>query len=120
MLYEIKRPKAHDGARNHRKKQIKYTNIGKTYIRDSVVEAPRDAAEPPQAQSIRSRRFGSLQRVKSRAQQRMVQIIFTTKNKSNINIVLVLITSEIQLLKRREVRQSPRKRRASGGADLVP
>ena len=30
-----------------------------------------------------------------------------------------ILTSEIQLLKRREVRQSPRKRRASGVADSV-
>ena len=32
----------------------------------------------------------------------------------------IIITVEIQSLKRREVRKSPCKRRASGGADFVP
>jgi hypothetical protein len=93
--------------------------IGNNYFRDPDLEAPRGAAEPPQAQSIQSRRFGSLQREKSQAPQRMMQPKITAKNKSNIKISLIN-TAEIQLLKHREVRQSPCKRRASGVADLVP
>jgi hypothetical protein len=54
------------------KKKIKII-IANNYIRDSVVEAPRGAAEHPQAQSIRSRPFRYLQRVKSHAPQRMMQ-----------------------------------------------
>jgi hypothetical protein len=82
-------------------------NIAYDYLRDPVVEAPRGAAEPPQAQSIRSRRFGYLQRVKPHAPQPMMQPKITAK-KTNQKSISVIITSEIQLLKRREVRQSPR------------
>ena len=43
-------------------KQYKSTRAN--YLRDSATEAPTGAAEPVTAQSIRSRRFCSLQRVK--------------------------------------------------------
>jgi hypothetical protein len=97
-------------------------NIGNKYIRDPIVEAPRGAAEPPQAQSIRCRRFRYLKRVKSHAPQPMMQHKITAKNKFKINIgnKLLIITFEMQLLKTQEVRQSPHKREACGGADFVP
>ncbi len=46
---------------------------GNNYLRATVVEAPRGAAEPLQAPRIRRRRFRSLQRVKTDAPQRMMQ-----------------------------------------------
>jgi hypothetical protein len=61
-------------------------NIGDKHLRDPIVEAPRGAAEPPQAQSIRSRRFRYLKRVKPHAPQPMMQHKITAKNKSKINI----------------------------------
>jgi hypothetical protein len=42
------------------------------------------------------------------------------RQKTNQKSISLSLTYEIQMLKRREVRQSPRKRRASGVADLVP
>jgi hypothetical protein len=70
-------------------------NIEKNYFRDPDLEAPRGAAEPPQAQSIRSRRFGSLYYMKSNAPKRMMEPTITAKNKSNIQ-TSVKLTSEIQ------------------------
>jgi hypothetical protein len=55
-------------------------NIVRKYMQDPIVEAPRGAAEPPQAQSIRRRRFGYLQRTKSHALQRMMQPEIATKH----------------------------------------
>jgi hypothetical protein len=61
-------------------------NVQHNYCRDAVVGAPRGAAEPLQAQSIRRRRFRSLQRVKTRAPQRMMQPKITTQTKSKNNV----------------------------------
>jgi hypothetical protein len=61
-------------------------NVQHNYRRHEVLEAPRGAAEPLQAQSIRKRRFCSLQRVKTRAPQRMMQLKITTQTKSKNNV----------------------------------
>jgi hypothetical protein len=65
------------------------------YIRDPVAEVPSGAADPPQAQSIRRRRFGYLQSMKSHAPHRTMQPKITQKNNAKINNVKTYISDPV-------------------------
>ncbi len=97
-----------DQASNPNQSQIKpkYKTTRANYRKDSATEAPTGAAEPVTAQSIRRGRCCSLQRVKPNVPE-ADHASNPNNHKSNQNTKQrEQVTSEIQRLKRRQVRQS--------------